>query len=82
MHTVTAMTIDQSGNVHGIYVDDLDLRDIGAALHCERASDVEWNDALQLWECSVPGHGIVARGTSRQGVIRAEVEFLADLIGA
>ncbi len=71
--------IAPDGTVRTLWSDVLPLREVGRVT-MERASNVEWDEARQMWVARTPDGRELAASTSRADVIRREVEVLMAVI--
>ena len=72
---IPAMLIDEEGDVHTLYNEGVDLRDIGRIENVHRASHIRFNEAEQEWTvvCAVTGQ-VVHRDPSRETATAWEIE--------
>ena len=46
----TIIDIDQEGNLHCLYTEEIDLFSVGRVVGVRKASNVEFNEKEQVWE--------------------------------
>jgi len=50
MTNIPTIEIDEDGNIHTLYTDEVDLFAIGRVTNVRKASNVEFNEDDQVWE--------------------------------
>ena len=65
--------IDAEGDMHGLYTDDIDLFAIGRVTQVRKASNVEFNEAEQVWEVLSLDGKVLYKNTNRQAAIDWEI---------
>jgi hypothetical protein len=75
MKPIPAILIDENGDLHTLYNEAVDLRDIGRIENVHRASHVRFDEHSQEWTvvCALTGR-IVHRNPSREAAIEWEIE--------
>lgn len=69
------ISIDQDGNVQSLYTDEIDLSEIGK-MEVTRASTIDWNDSLQLWEVTIEGFNFPSfSNRSRKACVDWEIGY-------
>lgn len=68
------LEIDNEGNVHGLYTDYINLFSIGRVTDIRKASNIDFNDAKQMWEVSSLDGKILHTNTNREKAIEWEIE--------
>lgn len=73
MKPIPAILVDEDGNAHGLYDDD--LREIGRIENVRRASHLRFDETRQEWTvvCAVTG-STVHRNTSREAAVAYEIQ--------
>jgi hypothetical protein len=67
--------IDKDGTVNAVYSDEIKKMNLGR-FEVARASNVEFNVETQEWEARTPAGVLIAKGPSRDQVIRDEVAVI------
>lgn len=67
------LEIDSDGNLHGLYTDQIDLFEIGKITNVRKASNVEFNEDLQVWEVISLDGQVLFTHTSREKAIEEEI---------
>lgn len=71
----TTMVIAPDGTIRALAIDELGLAALGH-VSMQRWSNVEWNEAKQVWEARlVEGNRLIAQDKSRDTCIRLEREY-------
>jgi len=72
---IPAILIDEGGDVHTLYNEVVDLREIGRIENVHRASHIRFDEVGQDWTvvCAITGQ-VVHRDPSRQAAIAWEIE--------
>lgn len=75
MTSIPALLVDEEGDVHTLFTEEIDLREIGRIENVHRASHVIFDEASQEWtvKCAFTSR-IVHRDPSRAAAIAWEVE--------
>jgi len=74
---IPVLEIDEHGNVHTLYTDEIDLYAIGEVTNVRRASHLEFNEKNQEWEVTQASTGeVVHRDKNRAKAIEWEVKEL------
>lgn len=75
MKPIPAILIDEDGDLHTLYNEAVDLREIGKIENVHRASHVRFNEGSQEWMvvCARTGQ-VVHRNPSREAAISWEIE--------
>jgi hypothetical protein len=67
--------VDPDGTIRAVYSDKIKNMNLGK-LQVTRASNVEFNEAKQLWEATTPGGELIASGPDRDLVIQEEIKII------
>lgn len=74
---IPIIEIDNDGNIHTIYSDEVDLYELGEVHNVRRASNIEFDEANQEWMVMQTSTGeIIHRNKSRAQAISWEIEEL------
>jgi len=75
MKPIPAILIDEDGDLHTLYNEAVDLREIGRIENVHRASHIRFDEDNQGWTvvCAATGQ-VVHRNPSREAAIRWEIE--------
>lgn len=75
MKPIPAIMVDEDGDVHTLYTEEVDLRAIGRIENVHRASHVIFDEASQEWtvKCAITGR-VVHNDPSREAAIAWEIE--------
>ena len=65
--------IDLEGNLHGLYTDEVNLFAIGKVVEVHKASNVEFNEAEQVWEVLSLEGKVLYQNSNRQTAIDWEI---------
>lgn len=65
--------IDEKGNLHGIYTEEIDLFSIGRVTDVKKASNVEFNERKQVWEVLSLCGEVLYTNPSREVAIEWEI---------
>jgi len=65
--------IDNEGNLHGLYTDQIDLFSLGRITNVRKASNVEFNQTEQVWEVLSLGGEVLHKDTNRDKAIEWEI---------
>lgn len=68
------LEIDEAGDVHGLYTDEIDLFVVGRVTNVRKASNVEFNEEKQIWEVLSLNGEVLHTNTSREAAIEWEIE--------
>ncbi len=68
------LEIDNEGNVHGLYTDDIDLFAIGRVTNIRKASNIDFNDEKQTWEVLSLDGEVLHTNPNREKAIDWEIE--------
>jgi hypothetical protein len=73
--------IDKNGDLHAIHNDYVDGLDLGAKT-VTRASNVEFDNELQMWYCDISDDlgNIRVWDKTRSGVLKIEAKLVSDII--
>lgn len=66
--------IDEMGNMHGLYTDEVDLFSIGRVTDMRKASNVEFNEEEQVWEVVSLDGEVLYKNPNREVAIDFEIE--------
>jgi len=69
--------IDDNGNLHGLYTDEIDLHAIGTIHNVRKASNVEFNEKLQVWEVLSLDGKVLWAHKNREKTIEKEIELFS-----
>ncbi len=69
--------IKADGDVVSVYSDKIPASKLGEAT-VERASNVEFNNNTKEWEAILPSGKLIAKGPSRDEVIKQEIAYLEE----
>jgi len=67
------LEIDECGDVHGLYTDDINLFAIGKITNVRKASNVEFNVETQKWEVTSLNGKVLHENTNREKAIGWEI---------
>jgi len=67
--------INKDGSVEAVYSDKLRELKLGP-MEVTRASNVEFNQTTQCWEARTVAGSLITSGSSREQVVKDEVEML------
>lgn len=70
----TALEIDEHGDVKGLYTEVVDLYSLGKIVKVCKASNVEFNEAKQVWEVTSINNKVLYSHKSREAAIEWEIE--------
>lgn len=76
MTTIT-LDIDQKGDVHCLYTDEIDLFAIGLVTNIHKASNIEFNEARQAWEVLSLDGKVLHTNPNREKAIEWEIEMFS-----
>lgn len=65
--------IDEEGNMHGLYTDQIDLFSIGRVVNVRKASNVEFNEVEQKWEVLSLEGEVLYKNSNREDAIDWEI---------
>ncbi len=65
--------VDEKGNMHGLYTDEIDLFSIGRVTKIRKASNIEFNEEEQVWEVLSLYGEVLHKNTNRQSAIDWEI---------
>lgn len=68
------LDIDQTGDVHCLWTDDINLFDIGRVTNIRKASNVEFNESEQTWEVLSLKGDVLHQNKNREAAIEWEIE--------
>lgn len=71
--TFAILEINNDGNVHCLYTDEVNLFSIGRVTNVRKASNVEFNEVDQLWEVLSLEGEVLHTNTSRDKAIEWEI---------
>lgn len=71
--TIAVLEIDHEGNIHGLYTDEIDLFSIGRVTNVRKASNVEFNEAEQVWEVLSLEGEVLHKNPNRELAIEWEI---------
>ena len=71
------LDIDQIGDVHCLYTDNINLFDIGRVTNIRKASNVEFNEEEQTWEVLSLDGKVLYRNKNREEAIDFEIEVFS-----
>ncbi len=71
------LDIDPAGDVHCLYTDEIDLFAIGRVVGVRKASNVEFNEAEQMWEVLSLDGEVLHQNPSREAAIDFEIEVFS-----
>lgn len=71
--TIAILEVNEDGDIHCLYTDEIDLFSVGRVVQVRKASNVEFNEAEQVWEVlSLEGEALY-RNTNRKKAIEWEI---------
>lgn len=70
----SALTFDPDGTVHGLYTEAIDLSTLGR-LHINRATHIEFDNALQAWRVRDPAGFPLFTAPTRQQCVAWEEQY-------
>lgn len=65
--------IDEEGNMHGLYSDEISLFSVGRIVNVRKASNVEFNEEEQVWEVLSLNGDVLHKDKNRQAAIDWEI---------
>ena len=68
------LEIDESGDIHGLYTDEVDLFAIGKVTNIRKASNVDFNESDQMWEVLSLEGEVLYQNQNRERAIEWEIE--------
>ena len=68
------LDIDPTGNVHCLYTDQIDLFSVGLVTNIRKASNVEFNEELQVWQVISLDGEVLYSNSNREATIEWEIE--------
>lgn len=71
------LDIDQTGDVHCLWTDDINLFDIGRVTNIRKASNVEFNEHKQCWQVVSLDGKVLYENTNREAAIDWEIEAMS-----
>lgn len=71
------LDIDQTGDVHCLYTDRINLFDIGRVTNVRKASNVEFNESEQTWEILSLEGEVLYKNKNREAAIEFEIEVFS-----
>jgi len=71
--TIAILEIDDEGNLHGLYTDEIDLFGVGQVSNMRKASNVEFNESEQVWEVLSLCGEVLHKNSNRQAAIDWEI---------
>lgn len=67
------LDIDEIGDVHCLWTDDINLFDIGLVTNVRKASNVEFNESEQIWEVLSLKGDVLHQNKNREEAIEWEI---------
>lgn len=67
------LEIDENGDVHCLYTDEIDLFAIGTLCDMRKASNVDFNEEKQTWEVVSLDRQVLHSNTNREKAIEWEI---------
>jgi hypothetical protein len=74
---IPTLEIDTNGNIRTLWSDEIDLYELGRVENVQRASNVIFNEARQVWQVKLLDGTIIHENRSREAAIRREIELLS-----
>lgn len=71
---IPVIEVDEQGNLHTLYTDEIDLFAIGRVTNVRKASNVEFNELSQKWEVLSLGGKVLYSHSNREHCINWEIE--------
>lgn len=68
------LDIDETGNIHCLYTDHINLFAIGRVVNVHKASNVEFNEIKQVWEVLSLNEEILHENKNRKAAIEFEIK--------
>lgn len=68
------LDIDEIGDVHCLWTDDINLFDIGLVTNVRKASNVEFNEVEQMWEVLSLEGEVLHQNKNREAAVEFEIE--------
>ena len=68
------LDIDQAGDVHCLYTDEINLFAIGRVVNVRKASNVDFNEHKQCWQVVSLNGKILHENPNRETAIEWEIE--------
>ncbi len=65
--------IDEEGDLHGLYTEEIDLFSIERVTNVRKASNVEFNEVEQVWEVLSIDGKVLHKSKSREAAINWEI---------
>jgi len=70
----TILEIDEAGDVHCLYTDDIDLFAVGRVTNIRKASNVEFSEPKQCWQVTSLDGEVLYEHPNREVAIEWEIE--------
>jgi len=74
---IPTIEIDENGDLHTLYTDEVDLFEIGKVTNVRKASNVEFNEKDQVWEVLSLEGEVLYTHKNRDEAINWEVEMFS-----
>ena len=71
------LEIDNNGDIHCLYTDEVDLFALGLVTDIHKASNVEFNEAEQTWEVLSLDGEVLHMNPNREKAIEWEIEMFS-----
>ncbi len=68
------LEIDEQGDIHGLYTDDVDLFAVGRVTNIRKASNIDFNEEGQVWEVLSLEGKVLHTNQNREKAIEWEVD--------
>lgn len=77
MTNIPTIEIDEYGNIHTLYTDEIDLFCLGKVTNVRKASNVEFNETQQVWEVLSLDGEVLHTHKHRDEAISWEIEMFS-----
>ena len=69
----TILDVDENGNIHCLYTDEIDLFSLGKITNVRKASNVEFDEPSQSWQVLSLEGEVLYTNSNREAAIKWEV---------
>jgi hypothetical protein len=73
---IPTLEIDEQGNIITLYTDEIDLYALGTIHSVRRASNVEFDEARQVWQVKLLDGTVIHENCSRKTAIEEEIKLV------
>lgn len=71
--TIAILEVNEDGDIHCLYTDEIDLFSVGRVVQVRKASNVEFNEEEQVWEVLSLEGEVLYKNKNRQAAINWEI---------